>query len=107
MITHQFDFAEFMEALATAQQPDKAAKVMVNFPDRFQTLVAAYNNTPRKCLDWMTPAETFSQVLHFECESTSPLPRGRAAITDSIRANPTLNVVRRNTARRSPSASNR
>ncbi|MFI5396204.1 MAG: zinc-binding dehydrogenase [Candidatus Binatia bacterium] len=32
MITHQFDFAEFMEALATAQQPDKAAKVMVNFP---------------------------------------------------------------------------
>jgi 2-desacetyl-2-hydroxyethyl bacteriochlorophyllide A dehydrogenase len=31
MITHQFDFAEFMEALATAQQPGKAAKVMVNF----------------------------------------------------------------------------
>ena len=46
--------------------------------ERFQTLVAAYNNTPRKCLDWMTPAETFSQVLHFECESTSPRPRGRA-----------------------------
>ena len=45
--------------------------------ERFQTLVAAYNNTPRKCLDWMTPAETFSQVLHFECESTSPLSRGR------------------------------
>jgi hypothetical protein len=39
---------------------------------RFQALVAAYNNTPRKCLDWRTPAETFSQVLHFECESTSP-----------------------------------
>jgi threonine dehydrogenase-like Zn-dependent dehydrogenase len=32
MITHQFDFAEFMAALATAQQPDKATKVMVNFP---------------------------------------------------------------------------
>ena len=44
--------------------------------DRFQALVAAYNNTPRKCLDWKTPAETFSRVLHFECESTSPLSRG-------------------------------
>ena len=44
---------------------------------RFQQLVAAYNNTPRKCLDWQTPAEAFSKVLHFECESTSPLSRGR------------------------------
>jgi len=44
---------------------------------RFQALVAAYNNTPRKCLDWRTPAEAFSQVLHFECESTSPPSRGR------------------------------
>ncbi len=42
---------------------------------RFQTLLAAYNNTPRKCLDWRTPAETFFQVLHFECESTFPLAR--------------------------------
>jgi len=45
---------------------------------RFQAAVAAYNNTPRKCLDYRTPAEAFSQVLHFECESTSPLSRGRA-----------------------------
>jgi IS30 family transposase len=44
---------------------------------RFRRLVAAYNNTPRKCLDFKTPAEAFSQVLHFECESTSPLSRGR------------------------------
>ena len=44
---------------------------------RFQTLVAAYNDTPRKCLDWLTPAEAFSKVLHFECESTSPPSRGR------------------------------
>lgn len=44
---------------------------------RFQALVAAYNNTPRKCLDYRTPAEAFSQVLHFECESTSPPARGR------------------------------
>src|SRR5580658_2712546 len=44
---------------------------------RFRHLVAAYNNTPRKCLDFSTPAEAFSQVLHFECESTSPRARGR------------------------------
>ena len=44
---------------------------------RFRALIAAYNNTPRKCLDFRTPAEAFSEVLHFECESTSPLSRGR------------------------------
>lgn len=32
IITHQFDFSDFPAALATAQQPDTAAKVMVNFP---------------------------------------------------------------------------
>ena len=42
---------------------------------RFNMLVGAYNNTPRKCLDFRTPAEAFSEVLHFECESTCPLPR--------------------------------
>ena len=42
----------------------------------FNALVSAYNNTPRKCLDFSTPAEAFSKVLHFECESTSPLSRG-------------------------------
>jgi IS30 family transposase len=49
---------------------------------RFIALVRAYNNTPRKCLDFKTPAEAFSKVLHFECESTSPLSRGRTG--DSI-----------------------
>jgi len=44
---------------------------------RFRRLVAAYNNTPRKCLDFRTPAESFAQVLHFECESTSWLSPGR------------------------------
>lgn len=44
---------------------------------RFRRLVAAYNNTPRKCLDFSTPAESFAQLLHFECESTSPRSRGR------------------------------
>jgi IS30 family transposase len=44
---------------------------------RFQSLLAAYNATPRKCLDYRTPAEAFlTHLLHFECESTSPLSRG-------------------------------
>jgi IS30 family transposase len=36
----------------------------------------AYNTTPRKCLDWKTPAQTFyNQLLHFKRESTFPLSR--------------------------------
>jgi transposase, IS30 family len=42
---------------------------------RFKALIHAYNNTPRKCLDFRTPAEAFSEVLHFGCESTCPLSR--------------------------------
>jgi transposase, IS30 family len=42
---------------------------------RFEVLLSAYNNTPRKCLDFRTPAEVFLQLLHFECESTFPLAR--------------------------------
>jgi IS30 family transposase len=41
---------------------------------QFNAMLAAYNNTPRKCLDWRTPAETFLQVLHFEL---NPPPRLR------------------------------
>ena len=42
--------------------------------DQFNALVAVYNNTPRKCLDYQTPAEVYlKQLLHFKCEST-PLP---------------------------------
>jgi len=45
--------------------------------DTFSAIIAAYNNTPRKCLDWKTPAEAFStHLLHFKRESTSPLSRG-------------------------------
>jgi IS30 family transposase len=44
---------------------------------RFHALLSAYNNTPRKCLDFATPSEMFHKLLQFECESTSPLSRGR------------------------------
>ncbi len=41
--------------------------------DRFVQLVQAYNNTPRKCLNYKTPAETFwNEVLHFKCEFSFP-----------------------------------
>lgn len=43
---------------------------------RFTNIVLAYNNTPRKCLGYQTPAEVFCNLLlHFKCESTFPLPR--------------------------------
>ena len=38
--------------------------------DCFVELIQAYNNTPRKCLDFRTPAEVFwKELLHFKCES--------------------------------------
>jgi IS30 family transposase len=44
---------------------------------RFTALLQTYNATPRKCLDFKTPAELFlEQLLHFKCESTSPPARG-------------------------------
>ena len=49
---------------------------------RFRGLIATYNHTPRKCLDFKTPAEAFSEALHFECESTSLLPQGRRSGRD-------------------------
>ena len=33
-------------------------------------VLSRYNNTPRKCLGFQTPAEAFLQPLHFKCEST-------------------------------------
>jgi len=40
-------------------------------------LIAAHNNTPRKCLDFKTPAEVFSaKLLHFKRESTPSLRSG-------------------------------
>lgn len=39
--------------------------------DHINAIAQAYNHTPRQCLDFHTPAEVFSRVLHFERESTS------------------------------------
>lgn len=38
-------------------------------------IARTYNHTPRQCLDFLTPAEVFSRVLHFKRESTCPLSR--------------------------------
>ena len=44
--------------------------------EHFTRLLQAYNNTPRKCLGYQTPAEVFrNQLLHFKCESTFLLPQ--------------------------------
>ena len=48
--------------------------------ERFDQLVLNYNNTPRKCLGYYTPAEIFANhlennVLHLKCESTFPPAR--------------------------------
>ena len=45
-------------------------------PDEILLATQLYNHTPRQCLDFRTPAEVFSQMLHFEWESTSRLPPG-------------------------------
>ena len=53
---------------------------------RFRRLIAVYNHTPRKCLDFKTPAEVFSETLHFECESTSrPSPGRRSQMREIVR----------------------
>lgn len=39
--------------------------------DHFTKLIQLYNNTPRKCLDYRSPAEVFwEKLLHFKCEFT-------------------------------------
>jgi IS30 family transposase len=45
-------------------------------PAEIASSARAYNHIPRKCLDFQTPAEVFSQVLHFKRDSTSPPSRG-------------------------------
>ncbi|WP_051960349.1 IS30 family transposase [Devosia riboflavina] len=46
-------------------------------PKQLRRALLVYNTTPRKCLDWNTPAQAFYQhMLHFKRESTPPLSRG-------------------------------
>jgi IS30 family transposase len=47
-------------------------------PDHLVHAALAYNHTPRRCLDFQTPAEVFSGLLHFKWESTSRLSPGCA-----------------------------
>lgn len=50
--------------------PRKTDLAAISDPE-FLRLISAYNNTPRKCLDFLTPAEVFwKQLLHFKCESS-------------------------------------
>jgi IS30 family transposase len=50
-------------------------------PEDIQACANRYNHTPRKCLDFLSPAEAFhNQLLHFKCESTSPPPPGRRCL---------------------------
>ena len=45
--------------------------------EQLDVTLKAYNNTPRKCLDFKTLVEAISaNSLHFECESTAPPNRG-------------------------------
>ena len=46
-------------------------------PGTLAACVDAYNHTPRKCLDFRSPAEAFhEQLLRFKCESTPSLRSG-------------------------------
>ena len=55
---------------------------LVHLPEeRFTQMLQAYNNTPRKCLGYQTPAETFwNKVLRFKCESTESPSKARTII---------------------------
>jgi IS30 family transposase len=54
--------------------------------ERFADLMKIYNNTPRKCLDYLTPMEVFwKHLLHFKRESTFPPARERQCKGESCR----------------------
>ena len=59
-------------AIGRMRRPLPRKTDLAQLDDRaFIAAIAAYNNTPRKCLDFKTPAEAFSaQLLHFDREST-------------------------------------
>ncbi len=45
-------------------------------PQDLACFIHAYNHTPRECLDFYTPAEVFSNLLHFKRDSTPSLRSG-------------------------------
>ena len=45
-------------------------------PQDLARIIHAYNHTPRYCLDFQTPAEVFSNLLHFKRDSTPSLRSG-------------------------------
>ncbi len=45
-------------------------------PEQITDCARQYNSTPRRCLGFLTPSEAFQNLLHLECETTSPLSRG-------------------------------
>ena len=49
-------------------------------PEQILQAARVYNHTPRRCLDFQTPAEVFSQLLHFKWESTSRHSPGWAGL---------------------------
>ena len=52
---------------------------------QFAAQLQAYNNTPRKCLGYRTPAEVLrDQVLHFECEFTFLPAQERRPLTLTV-----------------------
>jgi IS30 family transposase len=51
-----------------------------------ERIVARYNHTPRKCLNYETPAEVLvKQLLHFKCEFTSRPSPGRRPVSGQAR----------------------
>ena len=59
-------------AIGRLRRPLPRKTRLVDFSEAaFTQIIQLYNNTPRKCLGYRTPAETLDdQVLHLECELT-------------------------------------
>lgn len=59
-------------AIGRLRRPLPRKTKLADLPEAvFTAALQLYNNTPRKCLGYRTPAEVFqNQVLHFKCEFT-------------------------------------
>ena len=65
-------------AIGRLRRPLPRKTRLVDFSEAaFTQIIQLYNNTPRKCLGYRTPAETLDdQVLHLECELTPQVGDG-------------------------------